>query len=294
MKKVIPTLIFLVSMLCIPITDVYADVPEIKRTDLAEELTSNWVIEEYQNHSIPNLTVEDFFKQNVKSPTTLQKMVIMNFANIGESTFTASKSIPMKAGYTYKFNLIYAMYVTAGIASIDFNGELINSNSDTEDHFFIKEIKAVEDSLFTIRIHFDIPFKSNVYIKMATETEGPNVSEELKTEAQVKIHYKDENGNTILPDEELTGVEGSEYTVERKNIEGYVSKAVDGKETGVFTVEVQEITYIYEKKKAQGQVKIHYKDENGNTILPDEELTGVEGSEYTVERKNIEGYVSKA
>ncbi|MGX7274417.1 MucBP domain-containing protein, partial [Enterococcus haemoperoxidus] len=42
------------------------------------------------------------------------------------------------------------------------------------------------------------------------------------------------------------------------------------------------ITYIYEKKKAQGQVKIHYKDENGNTILPDEELTGVEGSEYTV------------
>ncbi|PTM24888.1 hypothetical protein DA798_00080 [Lactobacillus sp. PFC-70] len=110
----------------------------------------------------------------------------------------------------------------------------------------------------------------------------------------VTVHYVDDQGNTIAPDEVLTQDVGSDYTTEQKEIDGYTFKEVTGNPTGTVTVEAQEVTYVYTQDPAeQGTVTVHYVDDQGNTIAPDEVLTQDVGSDYTTEQKAIDGYTFK-
>ncbi|WP_024747319.1 MucBP domain-containing protein [Levilactobacillus namurensis] len=110
----------------------------------------------------------------------------------------------------------------------------------------------------------------------------------------VTVHYVDDQGNTIAPDQVLTQDVGSDYTTEQKEIDGYTFKDVTGNPTGTVTAEAQEVTYVYTKDPAeQGTVTVHYVDDQGNTIAPDEVLTQDVGSDYTTEQKEIDGYTFK-
>ncbi|WP_304057252.1 MucBP domain-containing protein [Levilactobacillus namurensis] len=110
----------------------------------------------------------------------------------------------------------------------------------------------------------------------------------------VTVHYVDDQGNTIAPDEVLTQDVGSDYTTEQKEIDGYTFKEVTGNPTGTVTAEAQEVTYVYTQDPAeQGTVTVHYVDDQGNTIAPDEVLTQDVGSDYTTEQKEIDGYTFK-
>ncbi|EOH93536.1 hypothetical protein UAW_02486 [Enterococcus haemoperoxidus ATCC BAA-382] len=142
--------------------------------------------------SIPNIHHEDIFKQNVKSPTTPQKMVINNFANIGNAELTAKKIIPMKKGHTYKLNLIYAMkFTNSGTAYIDFNGEKKTSdsvNNDAVDHVYEKTISPTQDEEYVITMYFKVPFKSNGYLKLGYDTSlGGGIEEHSDLAAPILV-----------------------------------------------------------------------------------------------------------
>ncbi|GKT02535.1 MucBP domain-containing protein [Furfurilactobacillus entadae] len=63
--------------------------------------------------------------------------------------------------------------------------------------------------------------------------------------ADVTVKYVDEPGNKIAPSETLSGNVDDVYTATQKSIAGYTFKKVDGNVTGMFTEQVQTITYIY-------------------------------------------------
>ncbi len=65
--------------------------------------------------------------------------------------------------------------------------------------------------------------------------------------ADVTVHYKDEFGNTIAPDEILSGYVGDGYTTGAKNISGYTLKTRPDNATGFFSTFPQDVTYIYTK-----------------------------------------------
>lgn len=82
--------------------------------------------------------------------------------------------------------------------------------------------------------------------------------------ANVIVHYVDEEGNTIAPDEMLTGNIGEQYTTEENAVEGYIFKEVQGNATGTFTDQQQEVTYVYEKEKQLGRVIVDFSEITSN------------------------------
>ncbi|MEQ7192922.1 MucBP domain-containing protein [Enterococcus avium] len=130
------------------------------------------------------------------------------------------------------------------------------------------------------------------YIHSSNNHESPVVPE--KKEGTVLVHFVDENGNTIVPDETLTGNIGEKYTSEAKTINGYSLKEIRGNATGTFTEQQQEVTYVYTKEPVKGaNVVVRYVDEEDNTIAPAETLTGNVGEQYKSEAKTITGYILK-
>ena len=75
------------------------------------------------------------------------------------------------------------------------------------------------------------------------DTNNPNTNKVRA--ADVTVHYKDEFGNTIAPDEILSGYVGDGYTTEAKNISGYTLKTRPDNATGLFSTFPQDVTYIY-------------------------------------------------
>lgn len=128
------------------------------------------------------------------------------------------------------------------------------------------------------------------YIHSTNDHESPVVPK-IGT---VLVHFVNENGNTIVPDETLTGNVGEQYKSEAKTITGYILKEVQGNATGTFTDQQQEVTYVYTKEPIKGaDVVVHYVDEEGTTLAQAETLTGNVGEQYTSEEKAIEGYLFK-
>ena len=128
------------------------------------------------------------------------------------------------------------------------------------------------------------------YIHSTNDHESPVVPK-IGT---VLVHFVNENGNTIVPDETLTGNVGEQYKSEAKTITGYILKEVQGNATGTFTDQQQEVTYVYTKEPIKGaDVVVHYVDEEGTTLAQAETLTGNVGEQYTSEKKAIEGYLFK-
>ena len=100
------------------------------------------------------------------------------------------------------------------------------------------------------------------YIHSSNNHESPVVPE--KKEGTVLVHFVDENGNTIVPDETLTGNVGEQYKSEAKTFTGYILKEVPGNATGKFTDQPQEVTYVYEKEKQLGRVIIDFSKVTSN------------------------------
>ena len=112
----------------------------------------------------------------------------------------------------------------------------------------------------------------------------------------VNVHYKDESGGQIADSVQLQGYTGRNYACEQKDIYGYTLKEIKGSETGSFTDETQEVTYVYTKNPTaavQGIVNVQYTDENGSQIADTVQLKGNVGESYKSEQKNIVGYTFK-
>lgn len=112
----------------------------------------------------------------------------------------------------------------------------------------------------------------------------------VQEDATITVNYQNTEGTTLIEPTILTGKVGQNYAVEPKTIEGFIFKEVTGNATGIFTAEKQVITFIYEKVPVQGKVIVKYLDTQGNSVAPDDIINGVEGQNYFVEPKTIEGF----
>ncbi|MBH9990363.1 MULTISPECIES: MucBP domain-containing protein [unclassified Lactobacillus] len=109
----------------------------------------------------------------------------------------------------------------------------------------------------------------------------------------VTVHYRDETGATLAPDQILSGKFGDSYSSEPQDIAGYVLKTTPANAKGTFTDASQEVTYVYTN---QVKVLAHYVDQDGKPIagVTDEQLTGAIGDPYPGSAvKDIPGYTLK-
>ena len=134
----------------------------------------------------------------------------------------------------------------------------------------------------------------------STETEVTYIYAKLVT---VIAHYVDQDGKPIagITDEQLTGAIGDPYPDSAvKDIKGYTLKT---KPTGKFSGTETEITYVYTKNASVnpggaasrqpivgGSVTVHYQDETGKQLAPDQILTGNVGEGYLTQEVALAGY----
>lgn len=89
--------------------------------------------------------------------------------------------------------------------------------------------------------------------------------------ADVTVKYVDNQGVPVADEETIQGNIGEEYESVQKDIDGYTFKEVqDNNAQGVFTDQVQTVTYIYTKNKAvPGTRTIKYLDTEGISLRKD-------------------------
>lgn len=121
------------------------------------------------------------------------------------------------------------------------------------------------------------------------------------TAAPVTVKYQDESGKTLAPDFKITGNVGDTYNVEKKVIDGYTFKEIQGSASGTLSNDAKTVVIIYTKSgnpvnpitppvDQSQSVTAHYVDENGHKIANDEVLTGKLGTTYQTKQKEISGY----
>ncbi|MEI3614461.1 MucBP domain-containing protein, partial [Pseudogracilibacillus sp. SO30301A] len=112
----------------------------------------------------------------------------------------------------------------------------------------------------------------------------------VNPEGTVAVKYVDENGKPLADLDSLTGEVGSPYETSPKKIDGYELVKTPDNATGKFTEEEQTVTYVYKPVNPEGTVVVEYVDEDGNSIVDPDTLTGEVGSPYETSSKEIEGY----
>ncbi|MEG1174560.1 MucBP domain-containing protein [Carnobacterium sp.] len=110
--------------------------------------------------------------------------------------------------------------------------------------------------------------------------------------APVNVHYVDEENNELAPVEELNGNVNESYQAQEKDIPDWVLKEVPDNVSGLFTTDLQTVTYVYEKKDGV-PVTVYYQDEAGNELAPAEQLSGKLDFPYSTSEKELAGWVVK-
>lgn len=191
------------------------------------DVTTGWHITNYS--SSQGITSDRVFKEGVESEELDQRMVMAQFANIGDATLTAERIIPMKAGRTYNFDLVFAqLYNLTGSGYIDFNGERFNSTNDSTPKEFKRTITPAEDLDYKIEVHFDVPVNSNGYFKIAFDRNGSGITEEVNELNAPVITPIPEAGTRIVSG---TADAGNEIVVSdaSNNVIGQGEVGLDGK-----------------------------------------------------------------
>ncbi len=106
----------------------------------------------------------------------------------------------------------------------------------------------------------------------------------------VTVHYQDEQGNDLAPDDTLTGAIGDSYQTTPKDIDGCSLKETPANASGTFTDQPQTVTYQYAKIPVIGTVTVSYQDQEGQPLADDIILSGNAGEPYQTQALDIPGY----
>lgn len=102
------------------------------------------------------------------------------------------------------------------------------------------------------------------------------------TLGKIIIKYVDLEGNPISEDVIMTGTIGDTYITEKKKIDNYTFKEVQGNITGEYTNETQTVTYVYAKDETKPVQKTELNNKESNSSnnqgLPE---TGESGTNIT-------------
>ncbi|WP_208907619.1 MucBP domain-containing protein [Levilactobacillus yiduensis] len=107
----------------------------------------------------------------------------------------------------------------------------------------------------------------------------------------VTVNYIDETGKALADPDTLTGFVGEGYTATPKEFAGYTLTTIPANATGTFSDTAQTVTFVY--KEAVSAVTVHYQDDQGATIKPDDTETGKVGDAYAIDHPAISGYTYK-
>ena len=119
---------------------------------------------------------------------------------------------------------------------------------------------------------------------------------ELTDSAQpVTVKYQDADGNTLAPDQVLTGLIGEDYTAPSKSFTNYQLVNTSGNPTGTFTDAAQTVIFTYARMDA-GDITFKFQDKNGNTLAPDQTVPGkgLLGLNFDIPAPAIQDYISPA
>jgi hypothetical protein len=130
-------------------------------------------------------------------------------------------------------------------------------------------------------------------VKGVADTQVMMVMPYLKADAakDVTVNYVDEAGKALADPDALTGFVGESYAATPKELPGYVLTTTPANATGTFSDTAQTVTFVY--KEATSTVTVHYQDDQGKTIKPDDTVTGQIGEAYTIDHPAIAGYTYK-
>ncbi|MCM0582766.1 MucBP domain-containing protein [Weissella diestrammenae] len=115
-------------------------------------------------------------------------------------------------------------------------------------------------------------------------------------QGNIIAHFVDEAGNQLDPDEIQSGDINDTWKTKKHDITGWQFKEVQGAESGTYTANDQEVTYVYTKAPvtpAQGKVTAHYVDESGQQLASDETQSGDIATDWATQQKTIDGYTFK-
>ena len=144
--------------------------------------------------------------------------------------------------------------------------------------------------------------KTYYYDYEATNTEDLPTDTYVRLSEPITLHHVDESGKPIpgIDDTKFCGPIGDSYNLSADQIPGYNLVGGDKTFSGNYNTS-REVTAIYAKIPAAvttpvqaADVTVHYQDENGKTIAPDEVLKGNVGDGYISMAKTVSGYTLKA
>ncbi|MFD1454443.1 MucBP domain-containing protein [Levilactobacillus lanxiensis] len=112
------------------------------------------------------------------------------------------------------------------------------------------------------------------------------------TMTTVAVYYKDESGNPIHDNIEISGQIGKAYNIDYLDIDGYTYKETQGDAQGIFTDKPTKVTFVYNKNtgtvtppvvtpEQKITVTVHYQTADGTMVAPDVTVTGKVGDTYT-------------
>lgn len=107
----------------------------------------------------------------------------------------------------------------------------------------------------------------NVTYQVGVRTKKAPVSDnQPATVVGVIVHYRDNKGNQLAPDEQIVGQVGSSYLTHAKEIPGYTLETVRGHVTGTIGQQIAKVTYYYVKDSDKNiEVPIKPNDNNQQT-----------------------------
>ena len=172
-------------------------------------------------------------------------------------------------------------------------------------HYVDQDGKPIaDDETLTGKIGDDYPAKEIAGYVIQTKPSGKfsgmetEVTYVYTNQVKVLAHYVDQDGKPIADDETLSGKIGDDYP--DKTVEGYI---IQTKPTGKFSATVTEVTYVYTKNAPVnpggtagrqpipgGSVTVHYQDETGKQLAPDQILTGNVGEGYLTQEVALADY----
>ena len=130
--------------------------------------------------------------------------------------------------------------------------------------------------------------------KCDEKQEQDSTSTDKPKTGKVIVRYLDEEGYTISPTVTINGNVNDDYVTDQLRINGYEIDRVEGETEDSIKEEPTYVTYYYKTAAAdspkQGQVLVHYVDEEGKAIANDEVINGTVGEQYIAIEKVIAGY----
>ncbi|MHC5279047.1 MucBP domain-containing protein [Listeria kieliensis] len=274
----------------------------IQEATSAFDIATGWNVLEYSSSlGVPE---ENTFVQNrkIQAPNgNSYNSAYINFANIGDSVFKATRTFHLKAGNTYHFNWYYQLRIVRdATASISFNGNVKTADASNDQLLptpYTETVVADKDEDYVVTIQYNARDYSNVLLSVGYEFGSPNVGVEIaktqKEQGKVAVQYLDQDGKSIQASTELSGNIGDRYTVEVPRIPGYILQETSDNVMGTFQSSDQTVTLTYKKIQAveNGKVVVNFVDENGKSLTDSPEiLTGEVGSSYAVKPKSFSGY----